>query len=228
MIRTSPSTVIHARHLLQRNRKPLFHNIARHYRRSCLTMKFDLSCDDMIFYSRHESWETMRSDITLATIEHLQYTFKETEKDKEKWIGEGSEYNRYKKSLVEMIKSVRIAQKSASNPYQTNCDYFDMSKFDAWFNSQPGQVVFKSCSDDKYVNALDYFEVGGLYALCNNICSVCFYTPGNSLDIWLLLKKIEPFMKKSPMYIYVYEEPCSLYHLFHHSYSAQRKVYIRV
>jgi len=48
----------------------------------------------------------------------------------------------------------------------------------------------------KFINSLNYFGLGGLYALCNQSDCEGFYTPGNSLDIYRLLVKIKPRVEK--------------------------------
>lgn len=47
-----------------------------------------------------------------------------------------------------------------------------------------------------FVDDLIYFDVGGLFALCNKSDCDGFYSPGNSLDICKLFELIEPYVKE--------------------------------
>ena len=80
------------------------------------------------------------------------------------------------------------------------------------------------------MNALNNFDMGGLFALCNQSDCEGYYTPGNSLDICSLFDKIEPFVKKYDCYncIYTKEERLfnTVYEVFEHSYKTMKKVTI--
>jgi len=86
------------------------------------------------------------------------------------------------------------------------------------------------CSHSNYMNALNYFEVGGLFALCNQSDCEGYYTPGNSLDICYLFDKIQEHMKKYDGYDCIYVEEGrvfnTIYSVFEHSYTTSKKVTI--
>ena len=81
------------------------------------------------------------------------------------------------------------------------------------------------------MNALNHFDIGGLFALCNQSDCEGYYTPGNSLDICSLFDKIKPFVKKYSVYDDIYENARnfhnkSVYEVFEHSYKTLNKVII--
>ena len=59
------------------------------------------------------------------------------------------------------------------------------------------------CQNSKYRNALNYFELGGLFALCNESNFEGYYTIGNSLDICVLFDRIKNHMKKIFLYLII-------------------------
>ena len=80
------------------------------------------------------------------------------------------------------------------------------------------------------MNALNNFDMGGLFALCNQSDCEGYYTPGNSLDICSLFDKIEPFVKNYKCYYCIYTKEGrlfnTLYKVFEHSYKTLCKVSI--
>jgi hypothetical protein len=94
------------------------------------------------------------------------------------------------------------------------------------------KILIEICQNLNFLNALNYFEIGGLLALCNQSDCEGYYTPGNSLDICILFDKIEPFVKKYDCYSCIYgnidEDNWSnkLYDVFEYSYKNCKKVII--
>ena len=92
-------------------------------------------------------------------------------------------------------------------------------------------MFIELCMDTKFINALNNFDIGGLFALCNQSDCEGYYTPVNSLDICSLFDKIEPFVKKYSCYFRIYNEKedsdyNSVYEVFEHSYKTLTKITI--
>ena len=80
---------------------------------------------------------------------------------------------------------------------------------------------------------LIYFDIGGLYSLCNKSDCEGFYSVGNSIDICKLFDLIEPFIKlndedkHSAIYVSGTGFYCkSLYELFKESATQNKKITI--
>jgi hypothetical protein len=87
------------------------------------------------------------------------------------------------------------------------------------------------CHKLQFIDALNYFDIGGVFALCNKNDFQGYYTPGNSLDICSLLDKIKPFIKIYDIYdcIYIEEsrDTACIYNLFKESVVSLTKISIR-
>lgn len=144
-------------------------------------MGIDIYCGDKSFYTSYSTWCNIRTQIIHSTFEFLDHTFEETEakrnQDEEE---EDADYQFWKDLVLQMKEEVRNAQ-----PKLCFGTLLETSL----------EVFLKVCGTMKYLNALNYFQVGGLFALCNQSFCEGFYAPGNSLDICQLLDKIEPFLK---------------------------------
>jgi len=86
-------------------------------------------------------------------------------------------------------------------------------------------------TEQMYIDTLIYFNVGGLYALCNKSDCEGFYSPGNSYDICRLLDLIEPFIEIDEYYERIYTpltntDNCRLYDVFEESWKTRTKVII--
>lgn len=180
-----------------------------------------LNSGDTSFVCSYEYWRQIRNAIIKATMEHIQTTYeKDMElyehltEEHENWIGNGSLYNNYIGELFNVIRELQRHQ----NKQKVLDDSIGV------FN----QVSSKM----DVINALNFFDIGGLYALCNQSDCEGYYTPGNSLDICALFDRIEPFLKKIDfdLYecIYIQEGRTSnrLYDIFEHSYRMLCKVNI--
>lgn len=80
------------------------------------------------------------------------------------------------------------------------------------------------------LDALIYYELGGLYALCNKRDNEGYYTPGNSLDICNLLDEIELSVKKynSSLYDAIYaENKDNVYDCFKRSFENNANIMIK-
>lgn len=80
------------------------------------------------------------------------------------------------------------------------------------------------------LDALIYYEMGGLYALCNKRDNEGYYTPGNSLDICNLLDEIEESVKSynASLYDAIYgENKDSIYNYFKSSCENNMNIMIK-
>lgn len=187
-------------------------------------MGVDFNCGDISFGCSYGGWAQIRFDVIKATIEYILDKY---EKDKElyghldenddNYIGEGTYYYVYKKCIIELSTILSRNQSLLSIAYGTH--YGDtVNTFNTW------------CANLDNMNALHYFNIGGLRALCNQSdCEGC-YTPGNSLDICLLFDKIKPFVKKYDSYDVIYIQEGTfhnvVYDVFEYSYQTMKNVII--
>ena len=187
-------------------------------------MGVDFYCGDITFGCGYGHWGDIRKEIILATFDYIQDKY---EKDKElygnlseedeNWIGEGSEYYCYMKDLME-AKKILLEQKPSKNVFGIEMD-------------NTVNVFIILCRNLQHMNALNRFDIGGLFALCNQSDCEGYYTPGNSLDICSLFDRIEPFVKKYSCYDAIYEKEGrfhnnTVYEVFEHSYKTLNKVNI--
>jgi len=149
-------------------------------------MGVDFYCGDVTFGCSYGSWNEFRKTIIKSTFDYIQNKFKREEKlyknitdeEDKNYIGEGSSYNCYKKDLLKIIETMQTS-------YEKNIFGLDntINNF---------IVITRNLS---YVNSLIYFDIGGLYSLCNKSDCEGFYSVGNSVDICQLFDLIEPFIK---------------------------------
>ena len=183
---------------------------------------------DTSFECSYDSWYQIRNAIIKATMDYIQSTYeKDIElyshltKEDEKWIGIGSLYNYYVIKLLE-LRRVLEKQQDKKKELDDTIGVFNRMFIQAYSNMDVINLL----------NALNFFDIGGLYALCNQSDCEGYYTPGNSLDICALLDRIEPFLKRNnfDLYegIYIQEGRTSnrLYDIFEHSYRMLCKVNI--
>lgn len=101
---------------------------------------------------------------------------------KEKIIQDYSKYNEEKlkklKSIIEKINTLLIF------------DIIDIFK----------EILSSSCNKNTFI----YFNLGGLYELCNKSNYEGNYTYENSINICKLFEMIKPYMKKYYGYEYIY------------------------
>jgi hypothetical protein len=89
-------------------------------------------------------------------------------------------------------------------------------------------IFTRLCHNLNIMNAFNYFEIGGLIALCRQNDCDGYYTPGNSLDICILFDIIKDTVMMHNIFIYdcIYIAKNNLYDLFQESYTTVNKVII--
>ncbi len=186
-------------------------------------MGIDLYCVDYSFYCSYSSWHTIRETIIKATLDYIIDKFQKdeelykniTNEDDEHNINEGTNYFAHKTIINEM----------------NNCLLKPSISTNVLSNNNLLLKFLNSNKNTSYTDSLIYFNIGGLYSLCNKSDCEGYYSIGNSTDIVLLFDLIEPFVKKySDDYecIYVAEGRFSgiLYDVFKESIEKKQKVII--
>ena len=140
-------------------------------------MGVDFYCGDKLFNCSYGSWHNIRLDIIKSTFDYIKDKFEKDkelygnieDEDDENWIGEGSQYENYMNELNEFMEECL---------------------------NQKNDVLLDCFVEFSPINALYYFDLGGLFSFCNQSDCDGFYSPGNSLDICILFDKIKPFTSK--------------------------------
>jgi hypothetical protein len=186
-------------------------------------MGVDFYCGETTFGCSYGRWNNIREDVIQATLEYIKEKFKTdkelygslTENDV-KWIGKGSIYYSYMDDINEMIRQI------------------ESYKYNARFFSEPELLKpFLSVTIDNYsfIDALIYFDIGGLFVLCNKSDCDGLYSVGNSMDICKLFNLIEPNMKNTDSYDTIYTHGSrfycnTVYELFKESVTNNQKILI--
>lgn len=152
-------------------------------------MGVDFYCGDFTYGASYGGWNELRRTVIKSTFDYIQDKFQKdfelynsiTDEEDEHYIGDGSTYNCYKKDTLKIIELMQSASKKPN--------IFGMN-IDNTINDFIG--ITRNLS---YVDALIYFDIGGLYSLCNKSDCEGFYSIGNSVDICQLFDLIEPFIK---------------------------------
>lgn len=180
-------------------------------------MGIDLHCGEISFGSSYTGWNELRLIIIQATIDYIQDKFQKDYElynnltdDDDNWIGEGSDYDYFKRQINDLFTSIK--NEKASMPFNNSINCF----------------VNKVRSNSQ-IDALVYFDIYGLYSLCNKNDCEGYYSPGNSVDICNLLDLIKPFIKNIDEDVYgtIYEASSNeLYKLFKESVITNQKIRI--
>lgn len=183
-------------------------------------MGIDFYCGDITFGCGYGHWNEIKIQIIKATIDYIQDKYDKDRElyghlkdDDENYIGEGSSYYFFMKYLMQLKKTI-LSQKLTISVFGVEMD-------------NTVNVFIKLCNNLQLMNALNNFDIGGLFALCNQSDFDGYYTPGNSSDICSLFDRIEPFVKKYECYDCIYNKECRLlYEVFEYSYKKMKKVTI--
>lgn len=160
-------------------------------------------------------WLDIKSHIIGATFEYLLTKF---EKDKEKYG-----------HITDTKHPDYIGKFSSYYGEMMDIQYIN-DEFMKHSNNDDNIIIhtfLKMCNMLNCVNTLFHFEVGGLHTLCSKSEHGGYYSPGNSLDIWLLLNIIRPFINVNDFeyYDYIYGDNNSLYNAFLFSHTSLEKLY---
>lgn len=170
-------------------------------------MGLGIYCDILGFYSSYTRWNEIKIEIIKGTIDYIKNKYDEDIKLYGDITDEDDENYIGEHTNYNYYIKCLLELKSEINNFLTQCHNFE------------------------YINALKYFDVAGLLALCNQDGYEGFYTCGNSIDICLLLEKIEPFMKKYANYSSIYstdkhQHYSGLYEVFKHSAKIMKRIII--
>jgi hypothetical protein len=190
-------------------------------------MGIELCTKNASFGCSYTYWNELRIHVIIATIKYINDKF---EKDKAKYghltendkqcIGEGSTYSYHMKNFNKLIKSLEQGSLTIMNHPST------LNLFVSLIQSE------------RYRNAVNYFDIGGIISFCENSDCDGYYTPGNSLDIRCLFDKIKPFTNSENTRYFYYsiygdytelnesKHMSTLYDLFEDSYKTLCKVII--
>lgn len=149
-------------------------------------MGVDFCCEDKLYSCGYGRWNSIRRAIIYATYLYVR-DYNE--------INEPNEQV-YRHDLLTMFDSCILGNAAHENAVNT---------------------VVKECHcTDNIIDSLNYFGLVGLYALCYKSDCDGFYSPGNSLDICILLDKLKETFK---MYNIEPGEQRSIYNTEHGIYS---------
>jgi hypothetical protein len=177
-------------------------------------MGINVYCGLKSFNCRYNAWNSIRINIIKSTFDYIKDKFNkdkelyeniEDEED-ENWIGEDSNYKVYMDELIDFIDE---------------CIKHKNDNFLEYF--------VEYCP----LNPLYFFDISGLFYLCNQSDCDGFYSPGNSLDICILFDKIKTFTNKYDIYNCIYDDKFneeyfnnSIYTIFDESYKNRQNVCI--
>jgi len=150
-------------------------------------MGVDFYCGDVTFGCSYGGWNQLRKTVIQATFDYIKDKFQKDfeaynsidDEEDEHYIGDGSLYHCYKKDIIKIIEIMQSSCEKNIFGLDNSVDNFI--------------VVTRNLS---YIDALIYFDIGGLYSLCNKSDCEGFYSVGNSIDICQLFDLIEPFITK--------------------------------
>jgi len=177
-------------------------------------------CDDYMFACNVNEWNTIRKTILKLTFEYIIDKFEEDMKDyvensyDESYIDEKSRYNYCKTEVMNIITNMEKDYSKALGIDRT------IELFISLINKKGN------------IDALNYFGIGGISALCNKNDNNGYYSPGNSLDICILLDLIKPLimLQNNTDYNFIYncqeEGLDSVYDVFEYSYKSIKNVRI--
>jgi hypothetical protein len=175
-------------------------------------MGVDFYCGDCVFHSSYGGWDSVRRQIMKSCFDYITDKFANTnvnvEEDDD--TGENTSYHRHMNNIKQIIAIVEEASAPKSTP--DICATNIMTFIKAINNDV--NVFVSACNKLNSIDSLIYFDINGLYALCNKSDCEGYYSPGNSSDICQLLDLIKPFVKVNDEYVYerIYEG--YLYRLF--------------
>ena len=187
-------------------------------------MGIDIYCDDASYSGTYSGWNELRKIIITATFDYIQDKFQRDLELNTHLTEDGEEdsyYVFYKKYIIELINTMKICEKMGQQ----------IGENDNTINN----FINIARKNFDYVNALIYFDISGIFTLCNKNDCEGFYSPGNSFDICQLFDLIEPFVEKISVEIhykiYLLDTNSNfsenrIYDLFKESVSKNKKIII--
>ena len=136
-------------------------------------MGLTVKCDNESFSCSYGNWNRILITVIYATIEYMEkYNYSTTEEEL---------YEKESLSILTGYYKRIPSEKFANKDWEWLCNCFDIEEF---------------------INSLIYFDIKGLYCLCNQGEKDRYFSIGDSYDIWDLFSKIKPFIPQTiPTYI---------------------------
>ena len=164
-------------------------------------MGVDFQCDTKSYSCSYSRWNTIRRAIVYATYLYVR-DYLEIDEPHERV---------YRHDLLTMFDSCILGDGTHESAVKT---------------------VVKEChSTDNMIDSLNYFGLIGLYALCYKSDCEGFYSPGNSLDICILLDKLRNIFETRNIENHrlvqsIYDDEWGIYYIFDTSYKLLNNVWI--
>lgn len=150
-------------------------------------MGVSIICDEESFSCCYSSWNTIRTNIIKKTLDYLNNYFS---------LNECEDSN----ELIDRKKIISFFENILSkNDEKQNINIFGINVI---CNLEPVDLLIYPIDlliqniDFNITNILIYFNIGGLYSLCNKSDCEGYYSVGNSYDILNLITLIKPFINK--------------------------------
>jgi hypothetical protein len=187
-------------------------------------MNLNISCGEKKFTASFSYWYSIRNNIIKASINYIEDKIKRDnemyenlKEDEINYIGNGSYYNYYMNIITDLIYEINEENKNKTKLLGIKID-------------NTIKIFMKLSCELRILNALNYFGLGGLFALCNQSDCEGYYTPGNSLDVCALLIRIKPFMNNYEGYSCLYSPEqvgySNIYSIFEESHKRLKNVSI--
>jgi hypothetical protein len=180
-------------------------------------MSFCIKCGDIVYSSSYKTWNNLRRVLIKSTFDYINFKFK-NDSNNTNVNNKDCTYILYKKKIHNLIDCIQLGEKQKL--FGISID-ITIHKFN------------EMVTNISYVNALIFFDIVGLYFLCNKNDFEGLYSPGNAIDICNLFDLIEPFIKNNSEEVYtiIYinggeEFGNKLYDLFKLAGLKNKKIYI--
>lgn len=194
-------------------------------------MGVDFYCGKYTVHFTYSGWDRTRCKIIQATLDYIIDKFEkdllkygDLPEEDDNYIGKNSSDYHHKRVIIGLIDTLE----KSSPPKPSVSEATNVFSFIKECNNDVG-VFVSACSGRYEQDSLIYFDIIGLYALCNKSDCEGFYSRGNSSDICQLFDLIEPFTKKYDQlheHIYGGRETSDLYNLFKESVDTKTMISI--
>jgi hypothetical protein len=189
-------------------------------------MGIDLYCKNKSFFTSYPGWNEIRVTVIKITLKFIQKKFAD---DINKHNLANHDYN------IDLECSDDTIDDNIDDNFDNSTYWYYMNTINELALQINDSICFNNiiniftslCNNLNLLNAFNYFNIGGLIALCNQSDSDGYYTPGNSLDICILFDNIKDTMLQNIFtYDSIYTNKNNLYDLFQESYVTVNKVII--